>query len=88
MSLYKMPHCPLKRLPSFDIGLQFIRERSRLGLTQQGLAKRADVGPLDVAMWETGPHAMKSLQGLLGALGCKLVITADEVSLTNERTRE
>jgi len=97
MSLYKMPlrlseeqmpHRPKKKLPSFDVGLQFIRERVRLCLSKQWLAEKADVGLLDVAMWETGPECLKPLQAILRALECKLVVTADKISLTKERAEE
>lgn len=79
MSLYK----PEKKLPN-EVGRGFTSARLGLNLTIEELAQKANVGPLDVQLWETGPECLKPLQGILGALNQQLVITKKRIVLLDQ----
>lgn len=87
MSLYnelKPEPAPQKNNQPKPIGQQFFEARKKRGLSVDQLACDADVGPLAVRMWETGPHAIYSLQKLLGTLKMSLTATEDEIILIDK----
>lgn len=77
------PYIPTRQQTS--IGRQMAVKREVWGLSQEELAKKAGVRPLAVQAWETGPVLIESLQGILKALGCHLIVTNDTVTLFNGR---
>lgn len=82
-----LPFVPKKRSPD-EVGREFIAARNcltflGLGLTIEQLAEKADVGALDIKMWETGPECLKPLQSILGAMDQHLVVTKKRIILLN-----
>jgi len=74
---------PRKRLPSL-IGCKFIAARGGKGLTQEQLAREAQIPLLSLQAWETGPTLIDDLQKLLGALGATLHVTPDCIILDSK----
>jgi len=87
MSLHEpfsvIPYCPKDREPG-EIGQLIRRAREDAGLSVDQLAQAANIGPLDVMLWETGPVSICSLQAILGVLGKYLAVWYNEVGLFNE----
>jgi len=66
-----------------ELGQQITAIRKVRGYSQESLAREADVGPLDVQVWETGPTSIEPLQKILGILGCHLIVTKTTVTVAN-----
>lgn len=65
------------------IGRQMVAVREKRGYSKEALAREADVGPLALQAWESGPLNIEPLQKILGVLGCHVVITKTSVTVVD-----
>ena len=66
-----------------SIGRQIAAVREKRGYSAEALAREADVEPLDLKVWETGPTTIEPLQKILCVLGCHVVITKTTITVVD-----